>query len=314
MKQSELIELIENPKKAEASDLQKIEALRNEFPFFQSAHMLLTYISKKYNSSLYQQTLRDTAITIPNRARLHNLVHEEAEEQIAKVVEETVITETRKPEVSEVPEVLAIETKPVEEQKTVPETSEIEHLKAIELVTETPQKSKDDILTEQIEKEIEKQIVNSFVEKEILKTPDAYKNEPKREKLDAGSFSDWIKALKNMDRAEEEKVEEERKPIEPRPKPKDKKEAQKNLIDKIIESNPGNIRLNPAQKFYAADNKAKESLFENEDLVTETLAKIYALQGNLNKAIRAYEILSLRFPQKSAYFASLIENLKKSNQ
>jgi hypothetical protein len=58
--------------------------------------------------------------------------------------------------------------------------------------------------------------------------------------------------------------------------------------------------------------KAKESLIENEHLVTETLAKIYALQGSVNKAVRAYEILSLKFPQKSAYFASLIQKLKNN--
>ena len=88
--------------------------------------------------------------------------------------------------------------------------------------------------------------------------------------------------------------------------------AQKAIIDKIIEVTPTNIRLDPNQRFFAADSKAKESLIESEDLVTETLAKIYALQGNISKAIRAYEILSLKFPQKSAYFATLIQNLKET--
>ena len=85
------------------------------------------------------------------------------------------------------------------------------------------------------------------------------------------------------------------------------------IIDKIIEVNPSTIRLDPNQRFYTADTKAKESLIENEELVTETLAKIYALQGNISKAVRAYEILSLKFPQKSAYFATLIQNLKKQS-
>ena len=62
--------------------------------------------------------------------------------------------------------------------------------------------------------------------------------------------------------------------------------------------------------FFKSDQKAKESLLESEHLITETLAQIYAFQGNINKAIRAYEILSLKFPQKSVYFASLIEKLK----
>lgn len=335
MKQSELIALIELPHKAAASDLQKVEALKNEFPFFQSAHMLLTFISRKYDSSLYQQTLRSTAISIPNRARLYNLLNEaELQEETSDIPvtvqeeKQEVKVETVSPvvEVKETPvEIKAEEITPVEEkaaekiQPEVQETSEIEHLKAIELVTESPEQRVEEELNRQVEKEIEKQIVNAFIEKEVLKTPELHKPEPKKKELEAGSFSDWLQALKNMDRdAAEEPVnvkKEEPKPvIQPRPKSPDKKEEQKSIIDKIIESNPGNIRLNPNQKFFAPDIKAKESLFENEDLVTETLAKIYALQGNISKAVRAYEILSLKFPQKSAYFASLIENLKKGNQ
>jgi hypothetical protein len=72
------------------------------------------------------------------------------------------------------------------------------------------------------------------------------------------------------------------------------------------------IRQKEEQKFFKSDFKAKESLVENEHLVTETLAKIYALQGNISKAVRAYEILSLKYPQKSAYFASLIQKLKSN--
>lgn len=91
-----------------------------------------------------------------------------------------------------------------------------------------------------------------------------------------------------------------------------KKEKQKALIDRIIENNPGIIRNKEEQKFFNAELKAKESLLESEHLVTETLARIYALQGSVNKAVRAYEILSLKFPQKSAYFATLIQKLKNN--
>ena len=46
------------------------------------------------------------------------------------------------------------------------------------------------------------------------------------------------------------------------------------------------------------------------DFCTETLAQIYADQGYPDQAIQIYSRLSLRFPEKSAYFASLIEKLK----
>ena len=45
-------------------------------------------------------------------------------------------------------------------------------------------------------------------------------------------------------------------------------------------------------------------------LVTETLARMYAEQGHVAKAIQAYEILKLRVPEKSSIFAARIEALK----
>ncbi len=295
MKQTELIQLISTPHNANYDDLEKLQDLKKQFPFFQSAHMLLTLVSKKFDSGIYQNTLRKTAISIPNRSRLFNLLN-------AASVKEEVVSQKQ--------------------------TSEIEHLKAIELHSHKNKPTEEE-LTEQVEKEIEKQVVSAIVETEVLKTNDRYKTEEKKtekkeikteekKKISSGSFTDWLHALKKEDREEENKKEEikefESKIITEFKKPKDKKEEEKAIIDKIIESEPGNIRLDPNQRFYEANANAKESLLENEHLVTETLAKIYALQGNISKAIRAYEILSLRFPQKSAYFASLIEGLKKENK
>lgn len=301
MKQTELIQLISTPHKAIYGDLEKLQDLKKQFPFFQSAHMLLTLVSKKFDSGIYQNTLRKTAISIPNRARLYALLNAAETEVMTEVKEE-------------------IKNK----------TSEIEHLKAIELHS-PKHKVTEEELTEQVEKEIEKQVVSVIVETEVLKTKDWYTtNDKKVEKkeikveekkqISSGSFGDWLQLLKKADRVEEvetkkEEVEEkESRIITDFKKPQDKKAEEKAIIDKIIEAEPGNIRLDPNQRFYEANQKAKEGLLENEHLVTETLAKIYALQGNISKAVRAYEILSLRFPQKSAYFASLIEGLKKENK
>jgi hypothetical protein len=302
VKQTELIQLLSSPHNAIYGDLEKLQDLKKQFPFFQSAHMLLTLVSKKFDSGIYQNTLRKTAISIPNRARLYKLLNN-----------------------AEIDNSTDLKSVPVKNK-----TSEIEHLKAIELHSQKIKVSEKE-LNEQVEKEIEKQVVSAIVEKEVLKTHDRYTSEEKkpenkefkkeeRKQISSGSFTDWLNTLKKAGDVEE--IETEKKEIKEREsriitefkKPIDKKAEEKAIIDKIIESEPGNIRLDPNQRFYEANIKAKEGLLENEHLVTETLAKIYALQGNISKAIRAYEILSLRFPQKSVYFASLIEDLKKENK
>ncbi|MBR4827180.1 MAG: hypothetical protein IKZ91_04795 [Bacteroidales bacterium] len=51
---------------------------------------------------------------------------------------------------------------------------------------------------------------------------------------------------------------------------------------------------------------------ESFDLCTETLAQIYAEQGYYEEAKQIYSKLSLRYPEKSVYFAALIEKLDKN--
>ena len=67
------------------------------------------------------------------------------------------------------------------------------------------------------------------------------------------------------------------------------------------------------KEFFSPTNSALESLTENNNLMTETLAKVYLEQGHYEKAITAYEILSLKYPQKSSLFANQIKAIKQIN-
>lgn len=71
------------------------------------------------------------------------------------------------------------------------------------------------------------------------------------------------------------------------------------------------VNEKPKQEFYSPAKKAKESLSEKQLPVSETLAKIYLMQGNYPKAIEAYKELSLAFPEKKIFFANQIEDLNK---
>jgi hypothetical protein len=48
--------------------------------------------------------------------------------------------------------------------------------------------------------------------------------------------------------------------------------------------------------------------------MTETLAKVYLEQKKYNKAIQAYEILILKYPEKSSFFADRINEIKNLQQ
>ncbi|TCC93365.1 hypothetical protein EZ428_00925 [Pedobacter frigiditerrae] len=81
------------------------------------------------------------------------------------------------------------------------------------------------------------------------------------------------------------------------------------IIDSFIKNEP-QIRPPKAEQINN-ENKAKKSAEDHNDLVSETLAAIYIEQTLYHKAIDTYEKLSLKFPEKSRYFADLIQSLEK---
>lgn len=85
--------------------------------------------------------------------------------------------------------------------------------------------------------------------------------------------------------------------------------SSKELIDRFIRNEP---KITPKREFFNPVDKAKRSSLDNEDIVSETLAKIHMQQGNVDKAIKIYEKLILIYPEKSVYFAAQIVKIKES--
>jgi len=81
------------------------------------------------------------------------------------------------------------------------------------------------------------------------------------------------------------------------------------IIDSFIKNDPQIKALKPNQ--INNENKAKRSAEDNYEMVSETLAQIYIEQMLYHKAIDTYQKLSLKFPEKSRYFADLIQSLEK---
>ncbi len=112
------------------------------------------------------------------------------------------------------------------------------------------------------------------------------------------SFQEWLKlsAIPTIERTE---IKREEKP---------KTLSNVDLIDKFITSKP---KIAPVKKTVSLKNLAQENSFNSNELMTETLAKVYLEQKNYKKAIQAYRILSLKYPEKNSFFAVRISELEK---
>lgn len=312
MKAADFSRYINDPSVMGQEAVGELSQLVEQFPYFQPAHILLTLAARKWDAALYQKCLKRTAIVATNRARLFELLSAMDEVPVAGIPEQGEKKQVESPGIQA-------------PQNAGDVVNDIVLLKAAEQKAEEPLAARqvpkpETPGMEQLEEEIGRQVVTSFVEKEVLRTPEAH-NPPQSPVEKPASFGDWLAYMKKNNGQSWQQLEEDVKNKKeakeqqpPLPHAPDRAKRNRAIIDSIIEKNPGQIRAKEESKFYTPESRARESLLENEHLVTETLARIYALQGNTGKAIRAYQILSLKNPQKSAYFAGLIENLKNNSK
>ena len=101
------------------------------------------------------------------------------------------------------------------------------------------------------------------------------------------SFIDWLNASKQT---------------------KNLEYSQNSLIESFLKVNP---KIDP-KKNIVRDDLSSDFKLSNKEYMTETLAKIYFNQNKFEEAIRAYEILSLKYPEKISLFADQIKTIKSS--
>ncbi|CAI8169201.1 MAG: Uncharacterised protein [Polaribacter sp. SA4-10] len=135
---------------------------------------------------------------------------------------------------------------------------------------------------------LEKKLAKELPENNLnIGKPLSFSNSEKR------SFSEWLK-LSSV------------KSIIREPSVRDKMISKSSIIDQFIEKKP---KLKPVIK---SDNIIVSDL-KNEStnsLMTETLAKVYLEQKKYENAIQAYKILSLKYPEKSGFFADQIKRIQ----
>ena len=139
--------------------------------------------------------------------------------------------------------------------------------------------------------------------------PETSVPDPERVSATDENRSYTVDELKKIIEKRIREIEAEKKGKKPEPK-KEKKRSKEEIIEQFIENEPSISR--PTTGFFNPVDVARESVVDRENIVSETLATIYMDQGLYEKALSIYEKLILKFPEKSAYFAALIEKAKRN--
>ena len=169
-------------------------------------------------------------------------------------------------------------------------------------------------------------VSDNAAKNEQIHPPKTFKKEAAETKLGIGkplefsenethSFSEWLKLtrFKPIDRSKDEEpanilqVQKQEIPLENTPEPSNKLEQKFEIIDRFLESNP---KITPSKDIESKPLLVRDEM-PHEGLMTETLARIYLEQKNYEKAIQSYKILSLKYPEKSSFFADQIKAVRE---
>ena len=274
----QIIGYMTRPELLRGDTVQEVEALVAEHPYFSIGQALLTIAYQNIGDERYDSQLKLTATIMPNRDKLRLF---------------TIIAKHRyesEPEIPALPDEFVPETPEAE----APTDNVFTSIESIE--------TKDEQSSGIIQKKI-------FIIPEINLSGSHEELSAEMALLDEKRKSlDELKAI-IANRLKEIEEEKQRKESE---QPTPKKLSRKELIDKFILENPSISR--PKAEFYNPISVAQNSIIDQENIVSETLAKIYEKQGYVEKAISIYQKLGLKYPKKSRYFAAQIERLRESKE
>lgn len=308
MTRKDFIIYLSHPESLNGHSIGALEKLVQDYPYCQTARLLFLKNLHNENSIAYEKNLHITSAYAPGGKVLYNLIKKKAKVPGPLSREETVnsgqyTTDNKQPIEEPVIERTGQPGSEVQPKEEIPVPVQAE----IELPAAPEKKDEYDEL-QLLEKEMLREAYRTSMTVDLLGAPDELKSgqpgtfrQPAAggKQQSAYSFTDWLKVIegKNPGGALEERAIQKQQKTE--------------LIDKFILEETAKITPKPKAEFYSAESMAKKSIQDDETFVSETLAGIYLRQGNLQKALRAYEILVVKHPEKIHIFAPLLEKLKK---
>ena len=268
------------------SQTRELEDIIEEYPYFQAARALHLKGLKNLDSYKYNNALKVTAAHTADRDVLFDYIT--SKEFIQNNIADTIAGRGAK----------------LEDQEAVSE--EIQpNPNAASMLTEAeeaalPQNLGDaeQILNPELFESRKPEVVPEKAGEETKET-DLQLGKPlpftKKEKH---SFTEWLQLTSKGEEPEnsQEDVMEELE-----------RKKKFELLDKFIANNP---KIVPKENNPKVNIKESTKINQNE-LMTETLAKVYLEQKKYKKAIQAFKILSLKYPEKSGFFADQIQAVKK---
>lgn len=292
MDTTQFTHLLEQPaliSKAETADLGK---LIEQFPYFQSAHLLYLKGLHQNKSVEYPKQLKITAAYANDRKKLYELImKEDLHEQIRLVEQETGKAAEIKTDIS------PLEAQILQEAVSASIKMEVAISTPKDIVE--PQQPIETDLKIRGEKKHETTKGSTIIKKTNITTPE----KPTFDRAQPRTFSDW---LRSSEPSKSEPAETSKE-----------SDSEPSLIDKFIGSAPriGDASAeksdNNREPFFSPIDTARLSLIDDASFVTETLAGIYESQGYFEKAKNAYTLLSLNFPEKKDTFAARIAEIEK---
>src|SRR5690554_6616995 len=300
MTAQQYIHWLNNPYQLTDEDSDTVKNVLGEYPYLQSARALYLKTLHQQRSFLYNNELKKTAAYTTDRDVLFDFI----------ISEEFITYKPLQIESVEAFEADYVEKKP---EPTLDETIEKRVLETLVYIENPAKETK---LIHKID-----QISNSKSEARRKKEEPKVDEEAQQleEKLEVGtpldfsendkfSFTEWLKltSAQPIERTEEEflntkEVFEQETPI-------DEKQKKLDLINKFIETNP---KITPSKNSPTPPVNIDVDDDGEPFYMTETLARIYLEQKKFQKAIQAYEILILKYPEKSSLFANRITDIKK---